>query len=74
MQRDESRYGRTPRWKVLTFGLPPAILLALIGGYLTLLSWGVLDGTEESTGLSIIGPILAGLGVALVWVVARPRP
>ncbi|WP_370289831.1 hypothetical protein [Nocardioides sp.] len=71
---DESRYGRTPRWKVLAVGLPPAILLFLIGAVLTVQSWGVLDGTEESTSLSILGPLLAGLGVALGFVVVRRRP
>ncbi len=70
---DENRYGTTPRWKVLAFGLPVAILLTAAGIYLSLVSWGVV-GDEESTGLSVLGPLVAGFGVALGWVVVRPRP
>lgn len=69
---DETRYGKTPRWQILVLGLPIALLLTIGGGYLTLLSWGVL-GNEESTSLSVIGPLLAGLGVALGYVCLRPR-
>lgn len=70
---DEHRYGTTPRWKILALGLPVAILLAAAGVYLSLVSWGVI-GDEESKGLSVLGPIVAGFGVALGWVVVRPRP
>ncbi|HWJ81828.1 MAG TPA: hypothetical protein VNS55_06295 [Nocardioides sp.] len=69
---DESRYGRTPRWRVLALGLPPAVLLVAVGVYWTLLAWGVLGG-EESEAFSVIGPLVAGLGVALAYVVLRPR-
>lgn len=69
---DESRYGKTPRWRILALGLPWALMLLVVGGYLTLLSWGVI-GDEESTSLSVIGPILAGLGAALGFVCLRPR-
>lgn len=69
---DENRYGTTPRWKILAFGLPVAILLVAAGVYLSLVSWGVI-GDEESKGLSVLGPLVAGFGVALGWVVVRPR-
>jgi hypothetical protein len=70
---DESRYGRPSRWPALLVGLPIAIFLLVAGGFLTLASWGVI-GNEESKGLSVLGPILAGFGVALGWVCVRPRP
>lgn len=70
---DDSRYGRPSRAPALLIGLPIALLLLVAGGYLTLLSWGVI-GDEESKGLSVLGPILAGFGVALGWVCVRPRP
>lgn len=70
---DENRYGATPRWKILALGLPVAILLLVAGGYLSLVSWGVI-GDEQSRGLSVLGPLVAGFGVALGWVVVRPRP
>lgn len=70
---DENRYGTTPRWKILALGLPVALLLLLAGGYLSLVSWGVI-GDDESKGLSVLGPLVAGFGVALGWVVVRPRP
>ena len=31
-------------------------------------------GDEESKGLSVLGPVLAGFGVALGWFCVRPRP
>lgn len=70
---DDSRYGRPSRWPALLIGLPIALFLLVAGGYLTLVSWGVIGG-EESKGLSVLGPILAGFGVALGWVCVRPRP
>lgn len=70
---DDSRYGRPSRVPALLIGLPIALFLLVAGGYLTLLSWGVI-GDEESKGLSVLGPILAGFGVALGWVCVRPRP
>lgn len=69
---DEQRYGRTPRSRVLAVGLPPALLLTALGGYWTLLSWGVFGG-ETSRSLGAVGPIMAGFGVALLWVCVRPR-
>ncbi len=70
---DDSRYGRPSRVPALLIGLPIALFLLVAGGYLTLLSWGVI-GDEESKGLSVLGPVLAGFGVALGWVCVRPRP
>ena len=69
----DSRYGRPSRVPALLIGLPIALFLLVAGGYLTLLSWGVI-GDEESKGLSVLGPVLAGFGVALGWVCVRPRP
>ncbi|WP_216849195.1 hypothetical protein [Pimelobacter simplex] len=69
---DEQRYGRTPRSRILAVGLPPALLLTALGGYWTLLSWGVFGG-ETSRSLGAVGPIMAGFGVALLWVCVRPR-
>ncbi len=69
---DDSRYGRPSRVPALLVGLPIALFLLVAGGYLTLLSWGVI-GDEQSKGLSVLGPILAGFGVALGWVCVRPR-
>jgi len=70
---DESRYGKPPAWHRFALGLPPAIVMLVMGGYWTLLSWGVI-GDEESTFFSIVGPLLAGLGVALGFVTVRGRP
>lgn len=70
---DEHRYGRTPRSRILALGLPPALMLIGLGGYWTLLSWGAFGG-ETSRSLGAVGPIVAGLGVALLWVCIRPRP
>ena len=69
---DESRYGRTPRWRVLALGLPPAVLLIALGVFWTLAAWGVI-GDQESEAFSVIGPLFAGFGVALAYVVLRPR-
>lgn len=70
---DESRYGRAPRWRALAIGLPPAVVLVAVGVYWTLLAWGVLGEAEESPAFSVIGPLVAGFGVALAYVVLRPR-
>jgi len=70
---DESRYGKPSRLPALLIGLPVAVFLIAAGGYLSLVSWGVI-GDEESTSLSIIGPLTAGFGVALAYVCLRPRP
>ncbi len=69
---DQDRYGSRPRWHKLVFGLPIAIMLAVVGGYWTLLSWGVIGDTKSET-FAIIGPLLAGLGVALGWVIVQRR-
>lgn len=68
---DEDRYGKTPRRRILVLGLPVAVLLIVGGAYVSLLSWGVFGG-EESTSLSVLGPLCAGLGVALGVVCVRP--
>jgi hypothetical protein len=70
---DEARYGRTPRWRVMMLGLPPAILAVVAGGYWTLASWGLLDTARPPALLATIGPIVAGFGVALVYVSIRRR-
>ena len=70
---DDSRYGRPSRWPALAIGLPAAVLMVVAGGYLTLVSWGVI-GDGESTGLSILGPLVGGFGIALGYVCLRPRP
>jgi hypothetical protein len=70
---DDARYGRTPRWKILALGLPIAAAMFLLGGFWTLVSWGVIGDNKGSSPLGTIGSILAGLGVALAWVCLRPR-
>lgn len=70
---DETRYGKAPRWRALLLGLPPAILMVGVGGYWTLMSWGVLGGTQVSGLTETIGPIMAGFGVALAYVCLRKR-
>lgn len=69
---DDERYDKTSRWKIAGLCLPPALLLTLLGGYWTLMSWGVFNDDESRT-LGAVGPILAALGVALAWVCLRPR-
>ncbi|TWG94203.1 hypothetical protein L615_005700000140 [Nocardioides sp. J9] len=69
---DDPRYGRPSRWPALAVGLPIAVFMTLAGAYLTLVSWGVI-GDEQSKGLSILGPLVAGIGVALGFVCLRPR-
>lgn len=68
---DESRYGKAPRRRILALGLPIAVLLFVGGAYVALLSWGLFGG-EESKSLSVLGPLCAGLGVALGVVCVRP--
>lgn len=70
---DESRYGKAPRSRGIVLGLPPALFLMFLGGYWTLLSWGVVGDEAPSRSLGAVGPILGGLGVALAWVCLRPR-
>ena len=70
---DESRYGKAPRWRSLALGLPPAIVMIAVGTYWALLAWGVIGTGEESQAFSVIGPLVAGFGVALAYVVLRPR-
>lgn len=70
---DDTRYGKTPRWQILALGLPPAVLLVALGIYWTLVAWGVVGDGEKSEAFSVIGPLVAGFGVALGFVVLRPR-
>lgn len=70
---DQDRYGARSRRQRMILGLPPAIVLIAVGVYWTLLSWGVIGDTTSQT-FSIIGPLLAGFGVALGWVVLQRRP
>ncbi|HWJ65920.1 MAG TPA: hypothetical protein VNT31_04520 [Nocardioides sp.] len=69
---DDSRYGKPSRWPALAIGLPIALFLVVVGGYLSLVSWGVI-GDEESKSLSVLGPLMAGFGVALGFVCLRPQ-
>lgn len=70
---DESRYGKTPRSCTLVLGIPPALLTMVLGGYWTLLSWGVLGDNDGSKALGAVGAIVAGFGVALAYVCLRKR-
>ncbi len=67
--REPQRRGPSPR--ALLIGLPPAIFLLVLGGYWTIESWGWLGGEPTSGLAASFGPIMAGLGVALGWVVVR---
>lgn len=69
----ESRYGQTPKYRVLLLGLPPALLLIALGALWTLQSWGVIGDDAGSKSLSAVGSIVCGFGVALAYVVIRPR-
>lgn len=55
------------------FGFVAALLLAGLGGWLTVegLGWGSSSGT--SRGWATVGPTLGGLGVALLLVTVRKR-
>lgn len=58
-------------------GLAAAILMLAVGALWTLRGNGWLDSgeaVETSGSLATLGPILAGFGVALGWVVLRRRP
>lgn len=70
----DDRYGgnNSNRTAKLVIGLPIALAMFVIGGLLTLRSWGVLDGPEPSSFVAAVAPALAGLGVALAWVLFRP--
>jgi len=61
-----------PRWVGLGLGL----LMILVGGLWTFQGLGYVEGSAM-TGVeawAIIGPLVAGLGVALVIVTGRRRP
>lgn len=70
---DESRYGKSPRRRILALGIPPAVAMMTLGGYWTLLGWGVVGDQPESRTLGAVGPIIAGFGVALAYVCIRPK-
>ena len=70
---DESRYGKTPRRRILALGIPPAVAMMTLGGYWTLLAWGVVGNQPASRTLGAVGPIIAGFGVALAYVCIRPK-
>jgi len=57
-------------------GLAAGVVMFLLGGLWTLQGLGYVGGSSMSGERfwAAVGPALAGLGVALVWVVARaPR-
>lgn len=64
---------KMPRMRALVLGLPPALFMVILGSYLTLLAWGLLGAQGESTTLAIIGPLVGGFGIALVYVCVRPH-
>ncbi|KAA1417100.1 hypothetical protein F0U44_18175 [Nocardioides humilatus] len=72
--RNSQRYGAPSRWRALALGLPPAILMIVVGGYWTLSAWGVFGEADKSATAEFVGPIIAGFGVALAYVCLRPRP
>jgi len=53
-------------------GLAAATVLVALGGFLTFFGLGGADGEATSRSWASLGPILAGLGVALVIVTFRP--
>jgi len=70
---DESRYGKPSRWAALLLALPVVVFLLSVGGYWSLMAWGVVGDAGGSRALGAVGPILAGFGVALGYVSLRPR-
>jgi hypothetical protein len=57
-------------------GLVAAVLMVLLGGLWTLQGLGYVGGGSSMTGSdtwAIVGPVVAGLGVALGIVVAQRR-
>jgi hypothetical protein len=58
-----------------TLGLVAAVLMVLLGGLWTLQGLGYVGGSSMSGSdtWAIIGPVVAGLGVALAIVVAQRR-
>lgn len=53
-------------------GMATGAVLIALGGFLTLFGLGGTDGGATSRSWATLGPILAGFGVALVIVLARP--
>ena len=58
------------RWLLLALG----VVMAIAGGLWTAeaLGWGTTGGKEGEQFWATAGPLVAGLGVALVWVTSRP--
>jgi len=58
-----------------TIGLGLAVLMVLVGGLFTFQGLGYVEGSSMtgSDTWAIIGPIVAGLGVALAIVVVQRR-
>ena len=58
-----------------TLGLVAAVLMVLLGGLWTLQGLGYVGGSSMtgSDTWAIVGPVVAGLGVALAIVVAQRR-
>ncbi|HEY0890244.1 MAG TPA: hypothetical protein VGE38_11595 [Nocardioides sp.] len=52
-------------------GLAVGLLMVVVGGFWTAVGLGWAG--EESGTLATVGPAVAGLGVALVWVTLQPR-
>ncbi|GAB6986620.1 hypothetical protein JCM10369A_31440 [Nocardioides pyridinolyticus] len=53
-------------------GLAAAAAMVALGGFLTFFGLGGLDGEATSRSWATLGPVLAGLGVALAIVTFRP--
>ena len=53
-------------------GIAAAAVLIGLGAFLTLFGLGSLDGGATSRPWAMVGPILAGFGVALVIVTVKP--
>lgn len=70
---DESRYGKMSRRRILGLGIPPGVAMIALGGYWTLLAWGVVGNQAGSRTLGAVGAIIAGFGVALAYICLRPR-
>jgi hypothetical protein len=58
------------RWIMVALG----VLMTVAGGLWVFESFGWIEGAKEGEQFwATTGSVLAGLGVALVWVAARPR-